>query len=212
MRFIILFTLLFPLLTASCAHLSRSPLQVNIEDATTHETLTTPKFVIFPREITEKSAQKLVDDMFAVAPLPGPLVIIIDSLGGEVMAGYGILEVMSAFHQAGIPTVCVVTDEADSMAADILSHCAYRVGTEDATVMFHHVRSAFVKMMTAAELRMVADQMEEIEAPLTFVNLMTLNITPEVYEDACQKEKEWTAEELKKLGYINTLVTVSFTH
>jgi ATP-dependent Clp protease protease subunit len=65
------------------------------------------------------------------------LVIKIDTPGGEVDAGFSLI---NAIRSLGIATYCVVDDRAYSMGFAILQACTVRLATVRATLMIHEAR------------------------------------------------------------------------
>jgi ATP-dependent protease ClpP protease subunit len=65
------------------------------------------------------------------------LVIKIDTAGGEVDAGF---KLINAIESLGIATYCVVDDKAYSMGFAILQACTVRLATAHATLMIHEAR------------------------------------------------------------------------
>jgi ATP-dependent protease ClpP protease subunit len=69
------------------------------------------------------------------------LVIKIDTAGGEVEAGF---KLINAIASLGIATYCVVDDKAYSMGFAILQACTVRLATARSTLMIHEARLGMV--------------------------------------------------------------------
>jgi ATP-dependent protease ClpP protease subunit len=69
------------------------------------------------------------------------LVIKIDTAGGEVDAGF---KLINAIESLGIATYCVVDDKAYSMGFAILQACTVRLATQHARLMIHEARLGVV--------------------------------------------------------------------
>ena len=89
----------------------------------------------FDEVVSEASAQRAITWIRAQREAGAQaLVIKIDTPGGEVEAGFKLINTM---RSVGIPTYCVVDDKAYSMGFAILQACTVRLATTHATLMIH---------------------------------------------------------------------------
>lgn len=91
--------------------------------------------------ITYSKTQSIVNRLYSFdQDTYHPVMVAIDSVGGEVGAGMTIIGAIKHLKDAGIKVQCVVTGLAASMAAWIYLHCSERYATPSAVIMYHFGR------------------------------------------------------------------------
>lgn len=170
--------------------------------------LKTDKVVHIAGVITVDSMIQFGAEMIQVAELPGPLVIVINSVGGRVDAGAGMLRMMYMAHTTGVKLVCVVPGVAASMAFNIMSFCDERYAVQDAQMVVHKVESRLDPTIrsTAKNLRKWADQIDIVDEPWRQANTKAMHLTITQYDRYADVETIFTAAQLKRLGYLNAIV------
>ena len=93
--------------------------------------VTTDKVSRVVGDVTPEMANQYLMQALATVNLPGPRVIVIDSLGGYVGAGEAIIEAIEAEKAVDVKVICIVKAEATSMAFNILTHCSVRLATKN---------------------------------------------------------------------------------
>jgi ATP-dependent protease ClpP protease subunit len=97
---------------------------------------------VFDEVVSAQSARRAITWMRSQREAGAQaLVIKIDSAGGEVEAGF---KLINAIESLGIATYCVVDDKAYSMGFAILQACTVRLATLHATLMIHEARLGVV--------------------------------------------------------------------
>lgn len=86
-------------------------------------------------EVTKDSVEESIDRLsYAVRTHADYFMLVINSPGGSVTAGWKLIE---AIESAPITTVCLVSNEAASMAAVITESCSIRAITIQGSMMWH---------------------------------------------------------------------------
>ncbi len=143
--------------------------------------------------------------------LSGPRVVLIDSPGGYVEAGNQIIEMMMKEQEAGIKQICVVQGMAASMAFNILSHCDVRLAEAPSRLLFHKVAIGQLDPSirgTAKTLRMIADELDKVDAPLAEFNAKALNMSLMIYNKLAEGDWWWSVPEMMELKYLNGIAEV----
>jgi ATP-dependent Clp protease protease subunit len=86
-----------------------------------------------------------------------PIEIIINSPGGEVVAGFDIVSTIRQLQRAGIEVQALVQGDASSMAAVILASCKVRSMTSLSRLMWHGIQ-----FMSGGDMNDAADQRAEV--------------------------------------------------
>lgn len=92
----------------------------------------------------------------------GTVTIVLDSPGGEVLAGMKFVNTMNAAKGAGIRLDCYVLNMAASMAFQILTQCSSRHVLEGSFLLWHSVRVQVRGALTPAFARAIADDLERM--------------------------------------------------
>lgn len=172
--------------------------------------ITTNKVIHLGDVVIGPKLDATVKEALDTGPLSGDRAIVINSNGGSVDLGATFIKAMAEEKiEGGGRIVCVVTGMAHSMAFNILTFCDVRLATKGSKMLVHKVRALVPRvLLTAAELRTIADGIDKTDAPYRKANAAAMHLTLKEYDTAADSERVWTAEELLKLKYIQDIVTV----
>lgn len=152
------------------------------------------------------TAQRYFEETTNSLQIPGPRTIYINSLGGELDAGQNIIDMIEAERAHGVKIVCAVTEEATSMAFNILTHCDRRYASRTARFLVHKAAMGgwypWLRM-TARNLRLVANDLQRSDEVYRQANSKAMHLSLDDYDENADLEKTWSAKELVKLGYLN---------
>ncbi len=174
-----------------------------------HIDITTDKVTIIDGSIDEAAARSYFDQTTAKINLPGPHVVYINSLGGRLDAGDAIISMIDAEKANGVKVICVVNEEATSMAFNILTHCDVRLAHIHSRFLVHKAAYGSWEQglrMTAKNLRRWANELDRADQPYRNDNCKAMHLTLSEYDDATDTEKTWTSIELLRLGYLQGIV------
>lgn len=174
-----------------------------------HVHLVTDKVSHITGMIDPKAAAAYYVETTKTLSLPGPRVIVIDSLGGYLDSGQQIIDMMEAEKAHGVRLVCVVQKEATSMAFNILTHCDIRLASPKARFLVHNAALGgwdSNERATAKNLRKEANMLDRENQPYRDANCTAMHLTLKEYDDAADEEKTWTTQELIKIGYLSGYV------
>jgi ATP-dependent protease ClpP protease subunit len=129
---------------------------------------------------------------------PKAIVLIITSPGGELDAGYRMIQTI---EQSKAPVHCLVDVKAHSMALALFESCKTRGITKRSSMMMHQVRST-MEMSTAEEMRTQARQLEVLTEGYVEQVIRRSNITKDVAYKHIGNNGEWwfTAEKAVTAG------------
>lgn len=175
----------------------------------TGEVYRSTKVTQFPHEVTPKLASRFIKALRDTARAPGDRIIVIDSNGGDVEVGNAMLAAMGLEQKLGVRVVCIVDDEAHSMAFNFLTHCDVRLATAGATMLVHKVRMWHVENATAKDLRKMATELDEDDEPFRIANAEAMKLDLQAYDGFADKETTWKAATLRKRGYLHGVCTVT---
>jgi ATP-dependent protease ClpP protease subunit len=85
-----------------------------------------------------------------------PIDIVFNSPGGELLAGYLVVDRIEAARSKGITVRCFVRGVAASMAFQMLLHCDERYAAPHALLLWHPVRIFWMGPLTASDASLVA--------------------------------------------------------
>lgn len=123
--------------------------------------------------------------------------LLINSPGGNVLAGLPILDAIKMAQSRGVAVVCVSSLMSASMAFTIYSACTRRYATKNTLFLFH-------PMSTSGQSGIVSDlvvsmaKMQELEARLAEDSRKVLKMSKSEFYKHYRAETLWTAENLKK--------------
>lgn len=199
----VLFILLFPY-PATAVRVVSPEVKVNIN---------TDKVARIQGPIRYMSVGPFAMDLIQTAATPGDRIIVIDSIGGDVIAGQRIIKLMSVEQQAGTKMICVVTGNAISMAFNILTHCDVRLAAAKAKFMAHVVAAGQLTCenprCTPERLRQIATELQDVDEPFRQANAKALGLTVKEYDVYASQEHTWTVDALLKRKYLHGVALIS---
>lgn len=160
--------------------------------------------------IDENAARIYSQETLDTLYIPGDRAIYINSLGGELTAGQIIIDLMEAEKAQGVRLVCVVDEEATSMAFNILTHCDKRYAYRTTRFLVHKAALGSWDQNlrpTAKNLRREANELQRADEPYRRANAKAMHLSLAEYDDNADQERTWSAEELLNLKYLNGYIT-----
>jgi ATP-dependent Clp protease protease subunit len=125
-----------------------------------------------------------------------PILIYINSPGGQVFAGLQFINSMRFAKAKGIELKCYVTGMAASMAFQFLAECTERYALAYSLLLWHPVRTSGFMTMTPLRARYIADDLTRIEGILVAPLKEALDISPASFNWHYINETMWTAHGL----------------
>ncbi len=159
--------------------------------------------------VDETMAKTYFTETAKTLALPGPHVVLINSLGGRLDFGQVVIDMIEAEKAHGVQVVCVVEDEATSMAFNILTHCSVRLAHSNSRFLVHQAAlGEWVdsERPTAKNLRKEANTLDRWNEPYRAANMKAMHLSAKEYDDYADEEKTWTTQELMKLVYLDGYV------
>lgn len=175
--------------------------------------LLTGKVATIASEVTSMTYLRFQKDMAATHKIKGDRIIVINSPGGEALAGASMLKLIDEEKSQGTRIVCVVTKTAYSMAFNILTHCDVRLGVKGSSFLFHPVALYFMpdcqtQRVTAARLKKLAKELDAEDEPYRQANAKALGFDLELYDLLAARDLFWRDKALIKNGYLHGTATI----
>jgi ATP-dependent protease ClpP protease subunit len=196
---LMLFIFLIFSMSANAAHVVSRGAGVDIS---THKTVT------IIGEISEAMVANVAVQLDMIKDLPGPIVVVIYSPGGDVDAGARIITML---HKSGNKLVCVAIGASHSMAFNILTHCDVRLATIDNQAVAHKVALGGIPegiRMTAKEMALMSRDLEARDRQWDGDNARALHLSPAAYDVVADAQHNWSAIELLGAGYLAGIATL----
>jgi len=118
--------------------------------------------------------------------------ILINSPGGDVMAGYLIISAMQNARAQGVRIHCMVPFLAASMAMHILAYCDQRGAIAESLLLFHEVRAGG-GAITPSTAKQIEEAMRILAKPLEDHMISELGVTQEEFDHHNKAETLWPA-------------------
>lgn len=174
--------------------------------------ITTSRVAFINGSINEQQYTIFQKQMLETSQAPGDRLIVIDSRGGEVNAGQGMIEMIEAEKSLGIKVYCFVTSRAMSMAFNILTHCNVRLASNKARLLFHKIAYASLDensgRLTPNRLRELAAQLDSDDNKYASRNAKALNMPTEDYTLFAYRDTVWMPQALVNMGYLQGIATL----
>jgi ATP-dependent protease ClpP protease subunit len=157
-----------------------------------------------------RNALDVAEQLQKLSTSKKPVVLVINSPGGSVFAGAFVVAALELLKERKVPTVCVVTTLAASMAFQFLPYCEKRLAFARSLLLFHPMRANLGRgaALTADDARAVATDLDRAELPLKRDLQKMLCLDDRTFEDAYKAERLWTGEELVAESRCNWLTLV----
>jgi ATP-dependent Clp protease protease subunit len=151
----------------------------------------------FHGEVSEASINGLLGFFNnAIADKADALVFEIDSVGGNVDAGFALIK---AIERVPFPVYCVVDGEADSMAFIILQSCAHRLMTKRSRLMMHQARLLFTPTPDEAKNR--SEELQRLTHGLVEHVAVRMHMTAESVLKRIPGTTQWWMNDEEALKY-----------
>lgn len=138
--------------------------------------------------VNDSMAAGLAADFMLMTPQTPFVLLHVNSVGGEVRAGYLIAKMI---EEAPVPVVCLVDMEASSMAFYILQSCDVRMMTKRSHLMMHQPYTSLPEDIDPAEKRRIENDMRVIRYGFAEHISKRLGITAEEYLAILEAERDW---------------------
>ena len=129
-----------------------------------------------------------------------PIFLLINSPGGNIIAGQIFLNSMILAKARRVKFYCVVPTFAASMAFSILVECNYRFGFKYSKLLFHPARITLIGGYSSGELEAMEHQINLLERPLVKRILKSLKITKKVFRYHYTNETLFNTIDIIKLS------------
>lgn len=161
---------------------------------------------------------KFDTELGSTIDLPGPRIVVINSPGGVVDVGAVMIQELQMEKGMSVKVpyaprsiVCVATNQASSMAFNLLTFCDKRYATPEMHSVVHKVAlggiNPFVRL-TAKNLRAYADDLEATDAPYRQANAIAMHLSLKDYDDYADLQRCWSSAELYMIRYLDGIVNV----
>ena len=122
--------------------------------------------------------------------------LLINSPGGQVLAGLQFVDIMELVKSRGTKIRCVVPNLAASMAFHILAHCDSRFSLNSAILLWHPAKlGCFMCSLSAEQLLYEGAALMALEEPQNQALIEILKVQPDFYYYHYKNETVW-------LGYV----------
>lgn len=179
---------------------------ITVKSDTAHVDITTAKVSHLVGMVDDEMEAKFMVSIYETSGIAGDRVILIDSPGGSVPAGAQIIRRMEQEKASGVRMICVVVGNAHSMAFNILTHCNVRLAIAGSRFLVHKIQSQIEMVLTAVQLRQIADGLDAADAIFRRQNSEAMHISGMVYDVFADKETVWTDEEMYNHKYLQGII------
>ncbi len=128
--------------------------------------------------VSDDSVQPVIEEL-AAAPSNSRVHLTIDSEGGSVGAGLGLIRAMRSAQRRNVLVVCTVDGMAASMAAVVLQVCDARLMTKGSLLLFHSVSSECSG--NAVSIKRCAGELQAWDRMLAILAASKMNISLDEY-------------------------------
>lgn len=130
-----------------------------------------------------------------------PITIIVNSGGGSVVDGMGVIDAINASET---PVVAVCPSYAYSMAFNIFTQAHYRVASKNATFMYHDGYEFNANV--TSKVRDASKFMEKLDCRINKLIASKTKISSEWLADNARADNYWFADEGKEKGFVDAIV------
>ena len=170
---------------------------------------TAERIIRLTGEISEETSESFILNLHRVAKIPGEIIVIVSSEGGDIEEGLRIIDALRIAKNNGCPVHTVVSGKAYSMAAYIVCTGDTRTIYPHSRLMFHASRFEGAddgRTLTAVELQKMHDELSLSDG--VFRELMAnVGLDQETIERMLASDTYVNAEEAISLGIINSIET-----
>jgi ATP-dependent protease ClpP protease subunit len=126
-----------------------------------------------------------------------PIYVLINSGGGDVLAGLQFVSAIKAAQSLGVRVRCFVPNIAMSMAFVILSECSERYALKYSLLLFHPMRISLMGSYKADDLADFSNGLSLLEEPLIRTMIRKTGLPRAMFLRNYKAETIWTAETFK---------------
>jgi ATP-dependent protease ClpP protease subunit len=170
---------------------------------------TAERIIRLTGEISEETSEKFILNLNRVAKIPGEIIVIVSSEGGDIEEGLRIIDALRIAKNKDCPIHTVVSGKAYSMAAYIVCTGDNRTIYPHSRLMFHASRFEGAdddRTLTAVELQKMHDELSLSDG--VFRELMAnVGLDQATIERMLASDTYVNAEEAISLGIINSIET-----
>jgi ATP-dependent Clp endopeptidase proteolytic subunit ClpP len=170
---------------------------------------TAERIIRLTGEISEETSESFILNLHRVAKIPGEIIVIVSSEGGDIEEGLRIIDALQIAKNNGCPVHTVVSGKAYSMAAYIVCTGDTRTIYPHSRLMFHASRFEGAddgRTLTAVELQKMHDELSMCDD--VFRELMAnVGLDQATIERMLASDTYVNAEEAISLGIINSIET-----
>lgn len=170
---------------------------------------TAERIIRLTGEISEETSESFILNLHRVAKIPGEIIVIVSSDGGDIEEGLRIIDALRIAKNNGCPVHTVVSGKAYSMAAYIVCTGDTRTIYPHSRLMFHASRFEGAddgRTLTAVELQKMHDELSLSDG--VFRELMAnVGLDHATIERMLASDTYVNAEEAISLGIINSIET-----
>lgn len=203
--------IIFVALLLSTSAIASDLTKVNLSNFAELKTVSIPnpnqdRIMLLLTNINNSSIDPLVTQVKKLAKTPKePAYLVVDSHGGSLSAGQKFIDVMvGAKKTRGLKITCVVTHNALSMAAILVSYCHKTIMTPNSIMMFHE--AAYGVEGPATRIRTYVAFTDKYLKGFERRLAKQLGITYEKYLEIRRDEFWLTADEAVELGFADALI------
>lgn len=163
--------------------------------------------IIISNVVNQKLAEKVIKSLLYLDGMDStkPILVIINSPGGDVFSGFAILDIMKAIKS---PVITLVAGFAASMGSIIMlgAKKGKRYATENSKILIHQPLIAGVFEGRATEIEIQAEEIQETKERI--INLYVEETGQSKEKIAADVEMDYwmTAEKAKEYGLIDKII------
>ena len=170
---------------------------------------TAERIIRLTGEISEETSESFILNLHRVAKIPGEIIVIVSSDGGDIEEGLRIIDALQLAKNNGCPIYTVVSGKAYSMSAFIACTGDKRTIYPHSRLMFHASRFEGTddgRTLTAVELQKMHDELSMCDG--VFRELMAkVGLDQATIERMLASDTYVNAEEAISLGLMNSIET-----
>lgn len=170
---------------------------------------TAERIIRLTGEISEETSESFILNLHRVAKIPGEIIVIVSSDGGDIEEGLRIIDALQIAKNNGCPVHTVVSGKAYSMSAFIACTGDKRTIYPHSRLMFHASRFEGAddgRTLTAVELKKMHDELAMCDG--VFRELLgNAGLDGATIERMLASDTYVNAEEAISLGLMNSIET-----
>jgi len=180
-----------------------------VDDEDSARENTAERIIRLTGDISEETSEKFILNLHRVAQIPGEIIVIVSSDGGDVEEGLRIIDALRIAKENSCPLRTVVSGKAYSMGAYIACMGDTRTIYRHSRLMFHGSRFEGVeedKALTVSELKKMHDELSMHDGAFREI-LAGVGLPGNVIDRMLSEDVYVNAEEAISLGLMHALET-----